>query len=337
MRLGILGTGQMAARMLATLSHRPQVKVTAIASASPERAQGLAASVGAVACTPESLAAHPQVDAIYIATRNAGHAAAALSAIAADKPVLVEKPLGVTTEETDAVIAAARAAGVLVVENLWTLALPATLALMNRAAQAASHPRLLQMDFGYPVTRDVFPGLFLPDAGVLRDRAGYGLALALRLFGPVADLTCTLRLDQSCDVAAMITLRHASGDLSAITVAFDALLANRIVLSGPGGTVSLAPSIGAERLTVEGAAPQAPGAGRPSRLKSLPVLRALNRWRKMAAGRTHSYGADPYLPMLDHFAALIRDGQTESPLVPLSLSAQVQDLIARAREAGLGR
>ncbi|MGL6210304.1 MAG: Gfo/Idh/MocA family protein [Paracoccaceae bacterium] len=330
MRLGIIGTGGMAQRMLATLSHRPQIKVTAIASTSPARAASLAQGVGATPCTYTEIAVRPDVDAVYVANRNADHATAALAAIAAGKPVLVEKPLGKTKEEADRVTVAAKIAGVLLVENLWTLTLPATAALFGDTAKG---PRLLQMDFGYPVTRDTHPGLFAPDAGVLRDRAGYGFALALRLFGPVADLSCSLRVDGDCDVAAMIALRHASGDLSTITVAFDALLCNQITLSGPNGLITLTPSTGAERATTQTTPPPGPQ-GRPSRLKSLPALRALNRWRKVLRGQTHSYGADPYLPMIDHFTTLIRDGKTESPLVPLSLSADVQDLITRARIAG---
>lgn len=332
MRLGILGTGAMAERMLATLAHRPQIRVTAIASATPARAQALAARAGAAACDPAELAARGDVDAVYIATRNAGHAAAALAAVAARKPALVEKPLAVSLPEARRAIDAARAARCLLVENLWTLALPATGAL---AARARGGPRLLQFDFGYP-TRN--PALYAPDSGVLRDRGGYGIALALHLFGPVDTLAATLRHAGRTDTAALIQMRHTSGDLSTLSVAFDALLSNTLTLSDVAGRMTLAPSIGAECLTVQNAPPYtAPDSGpaRPSRLASVPALRSLNRWRKAPPTRTLGYGADPYLPMLDHFTALVAAGQSESPLVPLSLSLDVQRWIDEALSQGV--
>jgi len=347
MRLGIVGTGRMAERMLVCLAHLPQVRVSAVASAVPGRAEALAGRIGAGAArSAAALAGRADVDAVYVATGNAGHAAAALAAIAAGKPVLVEKPLAITPDQVAGVIAAAQAARVLLVENLWTLALPATRELIANGTGVGAEtrdgtdgrPRLLQVDFGYPVGRVAQPGLFAADAGVVRDRGVYGLALALRLFGPADDLTCAVRTEAGCDVAAMIALRHRSGDLSGITVAFDALLPNLVTLSGPQGMISLSPSIGAESYRMQAAAAgggaSSGGPGRLARLKTLPALRALNRWRTASGGRTISYGADPYLPMLQHFSALVREGAGESPLVPLALSAAVHDLIGRARSAG---
>ena len=328
MRLGIAGTGRMAERMIACIAHRPGITVTAIASASPDRATALAARCGAEAfASVTELARHSGVDAVYVAGANATHADAAFAAIAAGKPVLVEKPLTVTPDDTMALIDAARAARVLLVENLWTLTLPATRALIREDG-----PGLLTFSFGYPTTQTA---LYAPDAGVLRDRGVYGFALALHLFGPVETLRATLRHDGAVDVAGLVQMRHTSGDLSQITVALDRLLPNTITLSGTRGLTTLTPSIGSETLTHQTARPDT-GPAKPSRLKSVPALRALNRWLSGPRAQTYSYGADPYLPMLDHFTALIRDGKTESPLIPLSLSGDIQTLIARALVADTG-
>lgn len=330
MNLGIVGTGRMAERMLACLAYRPGIKVTAIASATPARATALAARIGARSfASATALAEDARVDAVYIATTNATHAEAAIAAIAARKPVLVEKPLAATLADAVTVADAARSAGVLLIENLWTLTLPATRALTLQPRQG---PHLLQFSFGYPTTRRSHPHLYAADAGVMRDRGVYGLALALHLFGPVTTLRATLRHDAATDVAALIQMRHTSGDLSQITVALDALLPNTISLSGPDGMTTLGPSIGAESLTRVTAVPHT-GLARPSRLKSLPALRALNRWRKAPRAQVQDFGADPYLPMVDHFTDLIRNGQKESPLIPLDLSLETQSLIARALAA----
>lgn len=329
MRIGIAGTGRMAHRMAQALRQLPDCRVAAVASADPARARAFAAETSAAADAPEALAARADVDAVYVASRNADHAAAVLAALAAGKPVLVEKPLAPDPDTVAQVLAAARAARVLVVENLWHLALPATRALVDRAPGLGPTP-VLSFSFGYPVTPEDHPALFAADAGVLLDRGCYGLALALRLFGPVESLQASLRHQNGTDVAALVQMRHRSGALASVEGAFDALLANAVTLSGPAGALRLAPSIGGEHL--ETLHPPAPGPGRaPGWLKSLPAARALNRLRKARGGETLSYGADPYLPILAHFRDLVAAGAPESPLIPLSLSGDLAGLIARAR------
>ncbi len=334
LRLGIIGTGRMAARMIACAAHLPGVQVTAVASGTAGRADAVAGKIGATAClSAAELSARHDVDAVYIASRNADHAPAALAAIAAGKPALVEKPLATMPDDAAGIVAAARSAGVLLVENLWCLALPASRALIARAdAGTCGTPLGLTFDFGYPVTRAAYPSLYGVDAGVLRDRGVYGLSLALRLLGPVEHLTAQARWDGQTDIAATVHLKHASGALSQVAVAFDALLANTATLACTEGMLRLDPSIGSESLTMQ-SAPQDGGAantGRFARLKSIPAARALNRWRKAPKVETFSFGPDPYLPMLSHFRDLIVDRRAESPLVPLELSLETQRLIAMA-------
>ena len=336
MRLGISGTGRMATRMISTATGLPGVRVTAIASGQADRAHSLAGPLGAAVSTPDGLASRPDVDAVYVASRNADHAAAVRAALAAGKPVLVEKPLGVDLAETDSLLAAAESSGTLLVENLWTLALPATLAFLDKAA-GVGQPGIFGFDFGYPVTREAWPSLFAPDAGVLRDRAVYGLALALRLAGPVVDLSSILRKDGDTDTAALIELRHEDGGLSRIAVAFDARLPNGISFAGPKGCLVLEPSIGAEWLVQREAQPDTGAAHSRlgAALRRQPALRRLARLRQPRPSHI-GFGADPYLPMLTHFRDLVASGARESPLVPLSLSRDVQELLARIRAAAGG-
>ena len=60
----------------------------------------------------EALLADPEVEAVYIATPHPSHAEWAIRAAEAGKHVLCEKPLGLTGLEADAMIDAARKAGV---------------------------------------------------------------------------------------------------------------------------------------------------------------------------------------------------------------------------------
>ena len=74
-RLGIVGSGNMASRMVKALSHAPDYKVQAVASGSAERAQAFAAAFdipGSFASAKE-LAENSEIDAVYICNRNRDH------------------------------------------------------------------------------------------------------------------------------------------------------------------------------------------------------------------------------------------------------------------------
>ncbi|WP_413450346.1 Gfo/Idh/MocA family oxidoreductase [Georgenia phoenicis] len=109
--VGVIGLGAMGADHVAALSeHVPDARVVAVHDAATHRAQEVATSVGArVAGSAEELIA--DVDAVVIASPDHTHAPLTLACLAAGKPVLCEKPLGVSVAETAAVLAAEEAAG----------------------------------------------------------------------------------------------------------------------------------------------------------------------------------------------------------------------------------
>jgi 1,5-anhydro-D-fructose reductase (1,5-anhydro-D-mannitol-forming) len=108
----IVGTGAIARTRMASAIAR-HGRVVAVVSASAERAGRFAAEVGApraYAALADALA-DDAVDAVYVCTTNELHAAQAIAALRAGRDVLCEKPLALTLEDADAMIAAARAAG----------------------------------------------------------------------------------------------------------------------------------------------------------------------------------------------------------------------------------
>ncbi|MEK8225971.1 Gfo/Idh/MocA family oxidoreductase [Oerskovia sp. M15] len=71
----------------------------------------------------------PQVDVVYVATPHSHHLEHALLAIGAGKHVLVEKAFTRNEAEAREILDAARAAGVFVMEAMWTRFLPHVAAL----------------------------------------------------------------------------------------------------------------------------------------------------------------------------------------------------------------
>ena len=99
--------------MLPTFRADPRVRLVAAAAPRAESRQAFEAEFGGRGhATVEDLAADPKVEAIYIATPHQMHAEHVAAAARHGKHVLVDKPLAVSLEDADAMVAAAEAAGV---------------------------------------------------------------------------------------------------------------------------------------------------------------------------------------------------------------------------------
>ncbi|MFP3345518.1 Gfo/Idh/MocA family oxidoreductase, partial [Halomonas sp. SIMBA_159] len=66
-----------------------------------------------------TLLADPTVDAVYIATPHATHAAIAIAALESGKHVLIEKPMAVNAEEGRRIADAAAVSGRFAMEAMW--------------------------------------------------------------------------------------------------------------------------------------------------------------------------------------------------------------------------
>jgi predicted dehydrogenase len=124
LRWGILGTGWIAERFVASLERHTRQRVVAVGSRSPASAKEFAERTGIARAHGSygDLVADPEVDVVYVATPHNHHRAHALLALDAGKHVLVEKPIGLSAAEAQEV--AARARGVFCAEAMWTFFLP---------------------------------------------------------------------------------------------------------------------------------------------------------------------------------------------------------------------
>jgi predicted dehydrogenase len=97
------------------------------------------------------LLADPAVDAVYIATPHAQHAAAIEACLHAGKPVLCEKPLVATAAQAERVLALAERRGVFLMEAMWTRLLPLWQALTawRDGADGIGELRAVLGSFGY--------------------------------------------------------------------------------------------------------------------------------------------------------------------------------------------
>ncbi len=125
-RWGILGAGGIAGAFADAVNKHTRAQLTAVGSRNKDRCERFATAHG-IPTTHigyRDLVEDDRVDAVYVATPHSEHREHALLAIAAGKHVLVEKAFTRNTGEAEQVFAAARAAGVFVMEAMWTRFLP---------------------------------------------------------------------------------------------------------------------------------------------------------------------------------------------------------------------
>ena len=115
MKVGLIGCGNISPQYLTNLPAYPSVEVAACSDLITGKASGRAEEFGvSVVCTTEELLANPDIDIAVNLTQPANHKDVSLAAIAAGKHVYSEKPLAVEREDGEAVLRAAREAGVIV-------------------------------------------------------------------------------------------------------------------------------------------------------------------------------------------------------------------------------
>lgn len=111
-RIGValIGAGKIGRHRARLAAQHPGVTFVAIADRNAEAAERLAEEVQADVWSTdsESIVAMPEVDAVFVATHEEAHAEPVMIALRAGKPTLVEKPLAMTLEDADAMVAAAR-------------------------------------------------------------------------------------------------------------------------------------------------------------------------------------------------------------------------------------
>jgi predicted dehydrogenase len=139
-RWGILGTGGIARVFADSLSRADSATLAGVASRDGDRAAAFVAPYpGAEAFgTYDDLLASPSIDVVYVATPQHRHADDALAVIGSGKHALIEKPLVLDSGSALAIDTAARDAGVIALEGMWTLFNP----LVGRALDEVASGRL---------------------------------------------------------------------------------------------------------------------------------------------------------------------------------------------------
>lgn len=155
-RIGLLGASRIArGAIFAPLKDDPRFTVSSVGARDRERARAYAEKYGvpAVADDYAALIARDDVDIVYNALPPAGHAQWTIAALQAGKAVLCEKPFARNAAEAEAMVAAARTAGVPLLEAYhyrFHAVLRRAEALVHGGALGALHTGAAEFNLSIP-------------------------------------------------------------------------------------------------------------------------------------------------------------------------------------------
>jgi predicted dehydrogenase len=296
-RFGIAGFGLHAVRRLMPgFALAKNCKVVALSRRDPQKAAEAAHQFGIphVFGSTAEMCRCPAVDAVLVTTPDVCHCSDVLTAVAAGKPVLCEKPMAMNAEECRQMVEAARKAGVLLgVAHVFRFE-ESTARLKERiAAGDIGRPVFARAEFSYPGSGHGRIWLYDP---------------AIAAGGPIADvgvhcidsLRYILRDEPWCisasghrdeasgkvEAAAILTLEFQRGTLATVQVSTRAQYRTPLEFIGDAGVLRAD-----DGLTVD-----------------KPVSVELWRDRKMASAETVS-NEFAYAHQVDSFAGAVERAQ----------------------------
>ncbi|MFT4114068.1 Gfo/Idh/MocA family protein [Silvibacterium sp.] len=292
-RYGILGFGHHAVRrLLKGFRESNHSQLAGLWRRDPAKAADNAReyAVPLVFDTPEALCASPEIDAVFVASPDALHLPHVLTALAAGKPVLCEKPLAMNANEVALMLSAAHGAGLPfgVAQNFRYN--PSVERMRQWIAEGRiGQPRLAHAQFAYDTNHSPRQWIYDP---------------SLACGGPIGDVGVhcidALRFVLDDEVTAVSTLAHgdaesghvesyaniglafASSAIGTVTVTTRAAYRSLVEITGENGVI-----VCEDGLTVDH-----------------PVELVLRRGGETVESVTIS-NADAYSRMLDGFSAWI--------------------------------
>ena len=303
-RWGILATGGIAAKFAADLALVDDSTLAAVGSRRPEAAAAFAERFGAARWhgSYEDLAADPDVDVVYVATPHGRHREDVLMCLAAGKAVLCEKSLTLNGDDTEALIAEARRRGLFLAEAMWMRTNPS----IRRAVEIARDGSLgrvtqVRAELGFAAPSDS-ARLWDPALGAsaLLDVGVYPLTFAHLLLGePEQVVAAGVLSERGIDVNGGATLTYASGAVASIAWTQLAWSDNRAVVAGERGRIEV-----------------------PTRFHHPTEITVVRD--QVPTVLPHAVTGRGYAHEIEEVAACLRDGRTESSLLPLDETLAIQ-------------
>lgn len=313
-RLGIVGPGRIVERVMPDMVNSSEIKITAVASRSYERAEAAARkyNIPHAYGSYEEMAASDQVDLVYIALPHPFHCEAACLMMQHGKNVICEKPMTVNDAEAEKMIRCARENNVFLMEAMWTRFVPATLKAKELvAAGAIGEIRHMYADFAFRGAYDEKDRVYALDlaGGALLDLGVYPLMAMTDFMGcqPVKASALAHKAPTGADMRMSVQMLFENGVTGQFFCGMDVTGEQSMLLYGTEGIIEI-----------------------PHFWEAESVILRRSGCEEEIYRYPHQF--ENYHYEFDHAAKCIQQGLKESPVVTLAESLAVSKLCTELRK-----
>ncbi len=314
-RWGVIAPGGIAHAFVSDVQKFTASSVVAVGSRSYERAEQFAQqyAISRAFGSYEELVQCSEVDAVYIASPHSEHHAHALLALDAGKAILVEKSFTKTADETRDVIATARANNLLAMEAMWTRFLP-HISVIRQIASSGVLGRIVNVsaDHGQLMTQGPEHRLFNKNlaGGALLDLGVYPVSFVSMILGAPVRITASGTLtDTGVDAQISAVFDYNDGAQALINTTLLAKTPTAAVINGTRGRIEIHGDFYA-----------------PTSFDVIFADNSRYTWQNTFVSRESGYAFQAA-----HFAALLHEGKTESPLISLNETLSIMETMDEMR------
>lgn len=246
LRWGICSAGKICNDFSACLAALPDSEhiITAVASSSFERSKEFAATFGAPKAygSYNDLVKDNEVDVVYVGSINTKHSEHVKMMLDGGKHVLCEKPMCLTVEETEELVALARKKNLFLMEAVWSRCFPAY-DLVKKLIKEGAIGDVNHVNAAF--------GIYIPDkgrvakkdlgGGAVYDLGIYTIQLAQYIFQdfPTDIVGCGFLNEDGVDKTVSIALKYSNSRLASLTCSSESCMPNEAQISGSKGFIRI--------------------------------------------------------------------------------------------------
>jgi predicted dehydrogenase len=244
-RLAILGCGAVTEiAHLPVASKLPLVQVTLLVDANASRRERLASQYNVMHAAEDVQGHYDTFDAAIVALPHALHAVSTIQLLEQGKPVLVEKPLAMTSAECDAMIEASERTGALLVVGLmrrflWSLSFARSFVARGLLGDIQTIDFREGAIYRWPVASDFFFKKETAGGGVLIDTGAHTLDCLLYIAGDFEVSEYFDDAEGGVEANCLIKLRNKRGVAGVVELSRTRELRNTGIIRGEKGSLEV--------------------------------------------------------------------------------------------------
>jgi predicted dehydrogenase len=315
----ILGCGKIARKFASDLKTLPNARLYVAASRSIEKAQAFADEMGCEKAygSYEEMANDPNVDVVYIASPHSHHCEHTLLCMNHKKAVLCEKAFAINSRQVNSMIEASRENNTFLMEAFWTRFQPSFLNAMEIIHSGELGAlKAVRSDFAFNADYDPEKRLYNVDlgGGSLLDIGIYPIFMSLMALGKPAELkTMATFCPTGAEETIMMSFIYPEGETASLVSSFASYSSTTTEFCFENGFLRL------------------------NRRFYTPTT--ITYWKNWEEEKTITFKkgiGSGYELEAAHVMECLDAGKTESDMMPLSLSADLMEIMDSVRkDAGI--